>query len=93
MTENDYVELRSSEGPIGRFVEGNHGWWVFEGSMEGWEFSKDEIHGFVMSFTPPGGEEIVLGSAFVTARGRDLVVASIVKKEGQQVRVILMPRE
>jgi len=92
MAENDYVELQASTGPVGRFVERDDGWWLFEGDVEDWKFSTDEAHGFLVSFEPPGGAKTALGSFFVTARGRRLVVASIVKKEGQ-LRIILMRRE
>jgi hypothetical protein len=92
MAGNDYVELQPSNGPIGRFVERDDGWWLFGGDVEDWVFSEDEDHGFLVSFKPPGGTAKALGSFFVTARGRRLAVASIAKKEGQ-LRIILIRQE
>jgi hypothetical protein len=92
MAESDYVELRASTGEMWRLIERDDGWWVFEGALEDWGFSKDADHGFVTSMDPPGGPHTALGSVLITARGRRLVVASILMK-GRQLKVILMPEE
>lgn len=92
MTENDYVELLASTGEISRLTEGDDGWWTFEGALDSWVFSTDAGHGFLTSFDPPDGPTIALGSLLMTARGRRLVVASILVKE-QRLKIILMPEE
>lgn len=91
MTENDYVELRGRDRTR-RLVERDDGWWVLDGTPEGWQFSRDAGHGFLTSFDPPDGPHTALGSVLVTARGRRLVVASILMKD-EQLKVILMPEE
>ena len=90
MTESDYVELSASTGEARRLTEGDDGWWTFEGAFENWAFSSNVTHGFLISFDPPGGPHTALGSVLITARGRRLVVASILVK-GQQLKIILMP--
>jgi hypothetical protein len=92
MVESDYFELPAGAGEkINRFVERDDGWWILETIDEKWKFTHDD-RGFCSSFEPPGGPVTVPGSVFTTARGRLLVVASIVVK-GQELRIILMPRE
>jgi hypothetical protein len=86
---NDYVEVHTNGGTR-RFVEGEGEWWVLGGPFHSWELVKDSEHGFLVSFNPPGRPSTELGSVFVTAHGRRLVLASITVK-GPDLRVMLMP--
>jgi hypothetical protein len=88
----DFVELCASTGEIRRLVEQDDGWWLFDGVTENWRFSEDTSHGFLTSVDPPDGPYFGLGSAFLTANGRHLIVASILSK-GRRLKVILMPED
>jgi hypothetical protein len=91
MTNDDYVELHGRTGTVRRFVERDDGWWICKESAENWKFSKDETHGFLTSFEPTDAPRLALGSVINTARGRNLVVVSILM-EGMSVKIMLMRR-
>jgi hypothetical protein len=88
--EKDFVELKGA-GELRRFLEDTDGWWRLEGEDEGWEYFTDPDHGFLTSFDPPGGPHVELGTTLTTRRGRHLVVASIRRKAGS-LMMIMMPR-